>query len=81
MKFFKLKKFLAVPLFLCLLFMLFASPIQGKELTKQDCLDAFKRCGVDAVIALVTGGFVVGLAYMSGCLVGYDFCVRYLIIN
>ncbi|HDJ23851.1 MAG TPA: hypothetical protein ENF17_08195 [Candidatus Aminicenantes bacterium] len=81
MKYFKSKKFLVIPLLFSLLFLLVTFPVEGKGLTHQDCLDAFKRCGVDAVISLVSGSYVASLIYFGSCLVGYDFCVRYVIIN
>jgi len=79
MKFFKQQRFWAIGLLLGLMLLLTVYPGEGRELTKQDCLAAFNRCGIDAVIVLVSGGFVAGLLYMGGCLAGYDFCVRYVI--
>lgn len=79
MKFFKQQRFWVIGLLISLVILMTVYPVEAKQLTKQDCLDAFKRCGIDAVIALVSGGFVAGLIYMGGCLAGYDFCVRYII--
>lgn len=42
-----------------------------------DCEKALARCGVDAVLAGFTGGPLAFALWSSGCLMGYDFCLRY----
>ncbi|MCD6193349.1 MAG: hypothetical protein DRJ11_02205 [Candidatus Aminicenantes bacterium] len=79
MKFFKQQRFWVIGFLIGLVILMSVYPGEARQLTKQDCLDAFKRCGIDAVIALVSGGLGVGMIYMGGCLAGYDFCVRYII--
>jgi hypothetical protein len=42
-----------------------------------DCEKALARCAADAVIAGLTGGPLVFSLWSSGCLMGYDFCMKY----
>ena len=41
------------------------------------CERALTRCAIDAGIAGLTGGPLVFALWSSGCLMGYDFCLRY----
>lgn len=41
------------------------------------CERALQRCAVDAVIAGMTAGPLAFSLYGTGCLMGYDFCMRY----
>ena len=41
------------------------------------CEKALARCGADALIAGLTGGPLAFALWGSGCLMGYDFCLRY----
>ena len=41
------------------------------------CDRALARCGVDAVVAGLTGGPLAFALWGSGCLMGYSFCMRY----
>ena len=42
-----------------------------------DCEKALGKCAIDAGIAGLTGGPIVFALWSSGCLMGYDFCMRY----
>lgn len=42
-----------------------------------DCERALHRCAVDAVVAGMTGGPIALSLWGTGCLLGYDFCLRY----
>jgi hypothetical protein len=42
-----------------------------------DCERALARCAADAVIAGLTGGPLALALWGSGCLMGYDFCMKY----
>jgi len=53
----------------------FATPSLHASLA--DCEKALARCGADAVIAGLTGGPLAFALWSSGCLMGYDFCMRY----
>jgi hypothetical protein len=41
------------------------------------CERALSRCAVDALIAGLTGGPIAFALWGTGCLAGYDFCMRY----
>ena len=41
------------------------------------CEEALAKCGIDAVIAGLTGGPLAFALWGTGCLLGYDFCLRY----
>lgn len=41
------------------------------------CEEALARCGIDAIIAGLTGGPLAFSLWGTGCLMGYDFCLRY----
>ena len=41
------------------------------------CEKALAKCAVDAMIAGLTGGPLALALWSSGCLMGYDFCMRY----
>jgi hypothetical protein len=43
------------------------------------CNRALEKCGVQAVIAGIFGGLNSLGAYAAGCLIGYDFCLKYYI--
>ena len=45
--------------------------------SRADCERALARCGLDALIAGLTGGPLAFALWSSGCLMGYDFCMRY----
>lgn len=45
--------------------------------TRAVCEKALHRCAVDAVIAGMTGGPLALSLWGTGCLLGYDFCLRY----
>ena len=42
-----------------------------------DCERALAKCGADAAIAGLTGGPLAFALWSSGCLMGYDFCMKY----
>jgi hypothetical protein len=44
---------------------------------RADCERALARCALDAMIAGLTGGPLALALWGSGCLMGYDFCLRY----
>jgi hypothetical protein len=44
---------------------------------RADCERALAKCAVDATIAGLTGGPIAFALWSSGCLMGYDFCMRY----
>jgi hypothetical protein len=41
------------------------------------CERALAACAIDATIAGLTGGPLAFALWSSGCLMGYDFCMRY----
>ena len=43
------------------------------------CERALARCALDAMIAGLTGGPLAFALWGSGCLMGYDFCMRYYV--
>jgi hypothetical protein len=45
--------------------------------SKQDCEDALIKCGVDATVAGLFSGPQTFLAYATGCLMGYSWCLKY----
>jgi len=72
----KLKKWAAALTVAAVLAVLYAAPIQARENTSI-CTNALVKCGVDAVVAgLLSGGTAMALTAM-GCLIGYDWCLKY----
>jgi len=43
------------------------------------CERALAKCGVDAVIAGISGGPGAGVIWGIGCLAGYNWCLLYLL--
>ena len=43
------------------------------------CERALQKCAIDAGIAGITGGVIVGLSWAAACLAGYDWCLRYYV--
>jgi hypothetical protein len=41
------------------------------------CRRALHRCAADATIAGMTGGPLAFAIWGAGCLIGYDFCLKY----
>ncbi len=41
------------------------------------CNKALLKCGVDATIAGLLSGGTAMLLMLMGCLIGYDFCLKY----
>jgi len=42
-----------------------------------DCEKGLIRCSIDAAIASLFGGVQNGIMYLSGCLMGYEWCLTY----
>jgi len=42
------------------------------------CLRALERCGFDALVALFSAGPLAGAGYSASCIMGYEFCERYV---
>jgi len=42
------------------------------------CMQALERCMFDALVAFFTGGPMAGAGYSVSCLMGYEFCERYI---
>lgn len=43
------------------------------------CTKALQKCGADAIVTTLFAGPLAGLEYFGGCLVGYDWCLKYFI--
>lgn len=61
-------------LLILLICLLFLSP---QQLVAGACEKALVDCSVDAAIVGLFGGPKVGLLYLSGCLMGYGWCIQY----
>ena len=62
-----------------LVFFLFMGVVMAPSLhaTRAVCERALHKCAVDAVIAGMTGGPVAFALWGTGCVMGYDFCMKY----
>ena len=62
-----------------LVFTLLMSVVSAPSLhaSRAVCERALTRCAADALIAGLTGGPLAFALWGSGCLAGYDFCMRY----
>ena len=67
------KKIMVVALALFILVYAAAPSLQANA----GCVEALRKCSVDAVIALIFGGPQTFLLYYSGCLMGYTWCLKY----
>ncbi len=56
------------------LIVLWSSPVYA---SKEVCENALARCGFDALVAGLFSGPQTFLAYYSGCLMGYSWCLKY----
>jgi len=72
----KRSRVLAGALVFALLVGVFFAP--SLHANKADCERGLRRCAVDAVVAGMTGGPLAFAMWSSGCLMGYDFCLRYV---
>jgi len=43
------------------------------------CQEALEKCGVDAVISVLLGGWPAAAVLMSACINGYVFCQKYFV--
>jgi len=66
-------------LIVALVFSLFMGVVLAPSLhaTRGICKRGLQRCAVDALIAGMSGGPLAGALWGAGCLMGYDFCLRY----
>jgi len=62
-----------------LVFFLFMGVVLAPSLhaTRAVCERALHRCAVDALIAGMSGGPLAAALWGAGCLMGYDFCLKY----
>ena len=67
------KKIMVVALVLFILVYAAAPSLQAND----ECVEALKKCSVDAIFALIFGGPQAFLLYYSGCLMGYTWCLKY----
>lgn len=70
---------LAMVLTVVLAWLIAAPAFAAEEETEESiCLAALKRCLAEAIVSgLLSWGSTIVL-FLSFCLVGYDFCVRYI---
>ena len=61
-----------IAIFLC------ASSVSAQNNT-EICTKALEKCTVEAVVAGLFGGINSLAAYAAGCLIGYDWCLKYYI--
>jgi hypothetical protein len=71
------QKILSWVLFSAFLFLATSAAFAG-ESGESICSRAFNRCAGDALWAGLFSGMQSFITYMGACIVGYDFCVRYI---
>ena len=55
-------------------------PVPTKAQGNQEiCNKALLKCGVDATVAGLLSGGTTMLLMIMGCLIGYDFCLKYYV--
>jgi hypothetical protein len=57
-----------------LMIFLFLTPHQ---LSAGVCERALAKCGIDALLTSLLSGPEIGALYLSGCLLGYSWCLQY----
>jgi hypothetical protein len=79
-----LKKFrgASAPVWVLVALLLISSAVpQGLAATNDEgsvCQEALEKCAFDALVTFVTAGWVAGAIYSYSCLMGYEFCLRYI---
>jgi hypothetical protein len=74
----KISKWVAAFTITAVLAALYVAPIQARKSTSI-CNNALLKCGLDSAVAgLLSGGTAMALTFM-GCLIGYDWCLKYYV--
>lgn len=79
-----LKKFrgAAAPIWVLVVFLIISAAVPQRLAAANDdgsvCQEALERCAFDALVTFVTAGWIAGTIYSYSCLMGYEFCLRYI---
>ncbi len=72
----KSKKIVLTAAFILLAAVITAVPVHAAENTNV-CNKALLKCGIDAVIAGLLSGGTALLLISMGCIIGYEFCLKF----
>jgi hypothetical protein len=72
----KSKRIVLTAAFILLAAVVFAVPAHAMDNTAV-CNKALLKCGIDAVIAGLLSGGTVMLLISMGCIIGYEFCLKF----
>jgi hypothetical protein len=72
------KRFACAAALIVILAVLAHVPVLAQD-NLEICTKALLKCGVDATIAGLLSGGTALLLMVMGCLIGYDFCLKYYV--